>query len=77
MTATPDTKLTPCSSARITARHATSHAGPTAAAISAHRQDRSPQRIGLVFLEAQPEQEQVYRCTGFTDATTKIWASIR
>jgi len=41
------------------------------------RQDRSPQRIGLVFLEAQPEQEQVYRCTGFTDATTKIWASIR
>ncbi len=73
MTATPDTKLTPCSSARITVRHATSHAGPT----SAHCQDRSPQRIGLVFLEAQPEQEQVYRCTGFTDATTKIWASIR
>ena len=31
----------------------------------------------LVFLEAEPEEEQLYRRTGFTDATTKIWASIR
>jgi len=33
--------------------------------------------IGLVFLEAEPEEEQIYRRTGFTDATAKIWASIR
>lgn len=35
------------------------------------------QGIGLVFLEAEPEEEQIYRRTGFTDATTKIWASMR
>jgi GNAT superfamily N-acetyltransferase len=35
------------------------------------------QGISLVFLEAEPEEEQIYRRTGFTDATTKIWASIR
>jgi hypothetical protein len=28
--------------------------------------------INLVFLEAAPEGEQIYRRTGFTDATTKI-----
>jgi ribosomal protein S18 acetylase RimI-like enzyme len=33
--------------------------------------------IGLVFLEAEPEEEQIYRRTGFTDVTTKLWASIR
>jgi GNAT superfamily N-acetyltransferase len=33
--------------------------------------------IGLVFLEAEPDEEQIYRRTGFTDATTKIWASLR
>ena len=35
------------------------------------------QGIGLVFLEAEPEEEQIYRRTGFTDASTKLWASIR
>jgi GNAT superfamily N-acetyltransferase len=34
-------------------------------------------RIGLVFLEAEPEEEQIYRSTGFTDATTKLWTSFR
>lgn len=33
--------------------------------------------IGLVFLEAEPAEEQIYRRAGFTDATTKIWASLR
>jgi ribosomal protein S18 acetylase RimI-like enzyme len=33
--------------------------------------------ISLVFLEAEPDEEQIYRRTGFTDATTKLWASIR
>jgi hypothetical protein len=35
------------------------------------------QGISLVFLEAEPAEEQIYRRTGFTDAATKIWASIR
>jgi hypothetical protein len=33
--------------------------------------------LGNVFLEAEPEEEQIYRRTGFTDVTTKIWVSIR
>jgi GNAT superfamily N-acetyltransferase len=33
--------------------------------------------IGLVFLEAEPEEEQIYRRAGFADVTTKIWASLR
>jgi predicted N-acetyltransferase YhbS len=33
--------------------------------------------ISLVFLEAEPGEEQIYRRTGFTDTTSKIWASIR
>jgi hypothetical protein len=37
MTATPDTTLTPRSPAQITARQATSHADPTAAATDGHR----------------------------------------
>jgi hypothetical protein len=36
-----------------------------------------PAGLSLVFLEAEPDEEQIYRRTGFTDATTKIWASIR
>jgi GNAT superfamily N-acetyltransferase len=32
--------------------------------------------IGMVFLEAEPEEERIYRRTGFTDATAKIWVSI-
>jgi hypothetical protein len=29
------------------------------------------------ILEAEPEEERIYRRTGFADATTKLWASIR
>jgi GNAT superfamily N-acetyltransferase len=49
-----------------------------ASALSAHlARTAHSQGISLVFLEAEPEEEQLYRRTGFTDATTKIWASIR
>jgi ribosomal protein S18 acetylase RimI-like enzyme len=49
-----------------------------ASALSAHlARTAHSQGIRLVFLEAEPEEEQIYRRTGFTDATTKIWASIR
>jgi GNAT superfamily N-acetyltransferase len=49
-----------------------------ASALSAHLARTAHSRgISLVFLEAEPEEEQIYRRTGFTDATTKIWASIR
>jgi GNAT superfamily N-acetyltransferase len=48
-----------------------------ASALSAHlARAAHSQGISLVFLEAEPEEEQIYRRTGFTDATTKIWASI-
>lgn len=33
--------------------------------------------VSLVFLEAEPEEEEIYRRTGFTEATTKLWTSIR
>jgi len=49
-----------------------------ASALSAHLARTAHSRgISLVFLEAEPEEEQIYRRTGFTDATTKLWASIR
>jgi ribosomal protein S18 acetylase RimI-like enzyme len=49
-----------------------------ASALSAHLARTAHSRsIGLVFLEAEPDEEQIYRRTGFTDATTKLWASIR
>ena len=49
-----------------------------ASALAAHlARTAHSQGIGLVFLEAESEEEQIYRRTGFTDATTKIWASIR
>jgi len=49
-----------------------------ASAISAYlARTAHSQGISLVFLEAEPEEEQIYRHTGFADATTKIWASIR
>ncbi len=49
-----------------------------AAALSVHlARTAHAQGISLVFLEAEPEEEQIYRRAGFTDATTKIWASIR
>lgn len=49
-----------------------------ASALSAHLAATAHSHgISLVFLEAEPEEEQIYRRTGFTDATTKLWASIR
>jgi GNAT superfamily N-acetyltransferase len=49
-----------------------------ASALSVHLARTAHSRgIGLVFLEAEPAEEQIYRRTGFTDATTKLWASIR
>ena len=49
-----------------------------ASAISAYPARTAHTRgISLVFGEAGPGEEQLYRRTGFTDATTKIWASIR
>ena len=49
-----------------------------ASAVSAYLARTAHSRgISLVFLEAEPAEEQIYRRTGFADATTKIWASIR
>jgi GNAT superfamily N-acetyltransferase len=49
-----------------------------ASAISAHlARIAHSHGIGLIFLEAEPEEEQIYRRTGFTDATSKIWISLR
>jgi GNAT superfamily N-acetyltransferase len=49
-----------------------------ASALSAHlTRTAHSHGINLVFLEAEPEEEQIYRRTGFTDATTKLWTSIR
>jgi ribosomal protein S18 acetylase RimI-like enzyme len=49
-----------------------------ASALSAHLTRTAHSRgISLVFLEAEPEEEQIYRRTGFTDATIKLWTSIR
>jgi GNAT superfamily N-acetyltransferase len=49
-----------------------------ASALSAHlaRTAHSP-AIPLVFLEAEPGEERIYRRTGFVDVTTKIWMSLR
>ena len=47
-----------------------------ASALSAHLAATAHSAgISLVFLEAEPGEEQIYRRTGFTDATTKVWAS--
>ena len=49
-----------------------------ASAISAYlARTAHAQGIGLVFLEAEPDGEQIYRRCGFIDATTKIWVSLR
>ena len=49
-----------------------------ASAVSAYLARTAHSRgISLVFLEAEPEEEQIYHRTGFADATAKIWASIR
>jgi predicted acetyltransferase len=48
-----------------------------ASALSAHlARTAHSQGISLVFLEAEPEEERIYRHTGFADVTTKIWASL-
>jgi ribosomal protein S18 acetylase RimI-like enzyme len=45
-----------------------------ASALSAHLARTAHARgIGLVFLEAEPDEESIYRRTGFTDVSTKIW----
>jgi len=49
-----------------------------AAAIAAHLAGAAhADGIGLVFLEAEPDEERIYRRTGFLDAAAKIWASLR
>jgi ribosomal protein S18 acetylase RimI-like enzyme len=49
-----------------------------ASALSAHlARTAHSQAIPLVFLEAAPGEERIYRRTGFVDATTKIWMSLR
>lgn len=49
-----------------------------ASAISAHlARTAHSHGIGLIFLEAEPEEQQIYRRTGFADATSKIWISLR
>jgi ribosomal protein S18 acetylase RimI-like enzyme len=49
-----------------------------ASALSAHLARTAHTRgIGLVFLEAEPAEERIYRRTGFADVTTKIWISLR
>jgi ribosomal protein S18 acetylase RimI-like enzyme len=49
-----------------------------ASAISAHlARTAHSHGISMVFLEAEPEEEEIYRRTGFTDATSKIWISLR
>jgi ribosomal protein S18 acetylase RimI-like enzyme len=48
-----------------------------ASALSAHlARTAHSQGISLVFLEAEPEEERIYRHAGFADVTTKIWASL-
>jgi GNAT superfamily N-acetyltransferase len=49
-----------------------------ASAISASLARSAHERgTGLVFLEAEPAEEQIYRRTGFTDVIAKVWVSIR
>jgi GNAT superfamily N-acetyltransferase len=49
-----------------------------ASALSAHlARTAHGQAIPLVFLEAEPGEERIYRRTGFVDVTTKIWMSLR
>jgi ribosomal protein S18 acetylase RimI-like enzyme len=49
-----------------------------ASALSAHlARTAHSQAISLVFLEAEPAEERIYRRTGFVEVTTKIWMSRR
>ncbi len=48
-----------------------------ASALSAHlARTAHSQAIPLVFLEAEPGEERIYRRTGFVGVTTKIWMSL-
>lgn len=49
-----------------------------ASALSAHLARTAHARpVGLVFLEAEPEEEDIYRRTGFIEVSSKIWLSLR
>lgn len=49
-----------------------------ASALSAYLARTAHSRpVGLVFCEAEPEEEEIYRRTGFTDVSSKIWLSLR
>jgi ribosomal protein S18 acetylase RimI-like enzyme len=49
-----------------------------ASALSAHlARTAHSQAISLVFLEAEPAEERIYRRTGFVEVTTKIWMAFR
>ena len=49
-----------------------------ASALSAHLARTAHfQAIPLVFLEAEPGEERIYRRAGFVGVTTKIWMSLR
>jgi hypothetical protein len=58
MLATPDTRLTPRSPARITVRRATSHADPKAAATDGHR------NLAAALRDNARDATQVLPCTG-------------
>src|SRR6202522_3159779 len=49
-----------------------------ASALSVHlARTAHAQGVTLVFLEAEPSEELIYRRGGFVDVTTKIWMSLR
>jgi ribosomal protein S18 acetylase RimI-like enzyme len=49
-----------------------------ASAVSAHLARTAHDRgIGVVFLEALPDEEEIYRRTGFADVSAKAWLSLR
>jgi predicted acetyltransferase len=88
MISVPGTELTPRVPAGIIFRRAAGDAAVgvlaacrrrgIAAPIGAHQAGAAhADGIGLVFLEAEPDEERIYRRTGFLDAAAKIWASLR
>lgn len=49
-----------------------------ASAVSAHLARTAHARgIKVVFLEALPDEEEIYRRTGFADVSAKVWLSLR
>jgi ribosomal protein S18 acetylase RimI-like enzyme len=52
--------------------------GIASAVVSAHLARIAHARgIKVVFLEALPDEEEIYRRTGFADASVKVWLSLR